>query len=87
MSNESDRMLVYLCGGGKKRFTTAASTVTNNYKAIYMCRNCAFTSIIATGNIVGATRISSKTSFVAGTVIQGTITKIKLKAGACFLVE
>ena len=87
MSNEVDRMLIYLSGGGVKTFTTSPATVTGSYKAIYMARNCQFTSITAIGNIKKATRISSKTSFAAGTVIQGTITKIKTKGGACFLVE
>ena len=86
-SNVAERMLVYLAGGGKKTFTTSPATVTGIYKAIYMCRNTQFTSLTATGDILKATRISSETSFAAGTVIQGNITKIKTKGGACFLVE
>jgi|WetSurMetagenome_2_1015567.scaffolds.fasta_scaffold18875_3 hypothetical protein len=86
-NNVTDRMLVYLAGGGVKTFTTSPSTVTGNYKALYMCRNSQFISITATGDIKKSTRISSKTSFAAGTVIQGTITAFKLKGGAIFAIE
>ena len=86
MSYSEDRMMNYLAGGGVKRWTTGASTVTGSYKAIYILRNSQFTSITA-ADITGATRISSKTSFSPPCVIQGSITKIKMKGGACFLVS
>ena len=86
MSYSEEKNISYMAGGGAKRFTTGASTVTGNYKAIYIVRNTQFTSIIA-ADITGATRISSKTSFAAPTVIQGAITKVKVKGGACFLIS
>lgn len=87
MAETADKLLAFSVGGGIKTFTTSPSTVTANYRALYMCRNSQFTSIIASGTIKKATRISSKTSFAAGTVIIGNITKIKLKGGAIFAIE
>ena len=86
MSNSFERNMTYFAGGGIKTWTTAATTKTGNYKAIYIVRNTQFTSITA-ADITGATRISSKTSFSPPCVIQGAITKVKVKGGACFLIS
>lgn len=85
-NNAAARQLFYMAGGGTKRWTTAATTVTGTFKAIYICRNTQFTSITST-DITGATRISSKTSFTPPCIIQGAITKVKVKGGACFLIS
>jgi hypothetical protein len=74
-------------GAGMKTFTTSPSTVTANYRCLYMCRNSQFTSLTASGTLKKATRISSKTSFAAGTVIFADVTKFKLKGGAILAIE
>ena len=86
MTNAGERNLMYLAGGGVGRFTTANSTVTGSYKAIYMCRGCAFTSIVASG-ITNDNAIGTGTTFAAGTVLQGNITSVKLATGACLLIN
>ena len=86
MTNAGERNLMYLAGGGVQRYTTAKSTVTGNYKAIYMCRSCSFSSIVAT-DITNASAIGTGTTFAAGVVLQGNITSVALDAGACMLVQ
>ena len=88
MGNRSfEQALTYSVGAGIGTFTTSPSTVTAKYSALYMCRNSQFTSLTATGTLKKATRVSSKTSFVAGTVIIADVTKFKLKGGAIIAIE
>lgn len=85
MSNNSEnRYLMYLANGGAKRFTSANSTVSGSYKGIYFARDSQLTSLTA-ADISGATRLTSETSFMAGTVLLGNITKVIVKGGALFL--
>ena len=86
MTNTGERNLIYLAAGGVKRFTTAGSTVSGDYRAIYFCRNTQLTSLTCT-DITNAAGISSKTSFAAGTCLQGAISKVKVKGGAIFLIN
>ena len=87
MGNTGERSLAYLtAGGGARRFTTSPTTVTQAIKAIYMCRGCALTSITAS-DITNETKIGTGTTFAAGTVLQGDISKIKIASGACILIS
>lgn len=83
-NNAADRYLMFLANGGVKRFTSAGSTVSGSYKGIYFARNSQLTSLTA-ADISGATRLTSATSFIAGTVLLGNITKVIVKGGALFL--